>query len=383
MKLLKRAQTAIEQRVLTVGHDESVLNQSNRWMRGITWGLICTTGLGVAWLAFAKTEEIVVAPGKLVPIGAVQEVQMPIGGRIEQILVKDGDSVKSNQVLIRLDTESTAQKGRSLEEGLRLKNKQLELKEIELSRFQSLNQDSINTLKEKIVFENEILSRFKQLSDVGASAELQYLQQRNTVQQIQGELREKRLDGLRLEAILGQDIQRLKADVANLKAELTDTQVTLRYQELRAPVAGVVFDLQPPGIGFSGRASEILMKIVPFNKLEAKVEIPSSDIGFVQAGMKVDLSIDSYPATDFGVLHGTVNQVGSDALPPDPAKQELEYRYPATVGLREQTFGVKNGDSLPLQPGMSLKANIKLRKVSYLQLLLGTFKDKTDSLRKI
>ena len=270
-----------------------------------------------------------------------------------------------------------------MEEGLRLKNKQLELKEIELSRFQSLNQDSINTLKEKIVFENEILSRFKQLSDVGASAELQYLQQRNTVQQIQGELREKRLDGLRLEAILGQDIQRLKADVANLKAELTDTQVTLRYQELRAPVAGVVFDLQPPGIGFSGRASEILMKIVPFNKLEAKVEIPSSDIGFVQAGMKVDLSIDSYPATDFGVLHGTVNQVGSDALPPDPAKQELEYRYPATVGLREQTFGVKNGDSLPLQPGMSLKANIKLRKVSYLQLLLGTFKDKTDSLRKI
>jgi len=38
---------------------------------------------------------------------------------------------------------------------------------------------------------------------------------------------------------------------------------------------------------------------------------------------------------------------------------------------------------LPLQVGMSLRASIKLRKVSYLQLLLGSFKDKADSLRKI
>ena len=32
---------------------------------------------------------------------------------------------------------------------------------------------------------------------------------------------------------------------------------------------------------------------------------------------------------------------------------------------------------------MSLSANIKLRKVSYLQLLLSDFKNKADSLRKI
>ena len=32
---------------------------------------------------------------------------------------------------------------------------------------------------------------------------------------------------------------------------------------------------------------------------------------------------------------------------------------------------------------MSLTANIKLRKVSYLQLLLGEFKDKADSLKRL
>ena len=39
--------------------------------------------------------------------------------------------------------------------------------------------------------------------------------------------------------------------------------------------------------------------------------------------------------------------------------------------------------SLPLQVGMSLTVNIKLRKVSYLQLLLGEFQDKAESLQRL
>lgn len=383
MKLLKRVQNALEQGVSSSNQDESVLRQSNRWATAITWGLIATTGLSLLWLALAKTEEIVVAPGTLVPIGSVQEIQMPMGGIVEEILVTDGDQVSPNQVLIRLDTEANAQRLRSVSENLKLKQRQLQLKKVELDRYIRLNQGSIDTLTEKVQFEKEILERYQGLSAVGASAELQSLQQRNTVQEVEGRLRETQLDGLRQQAILGQDIQRLKAEISNLRSELAEIQVNLRYQVLRSPVAGVVFDLQPKGRGYTGRSSETLMKIVPLNALEAKVEIPSSDIGFVRNGMKVDLSIDSFPATDFGVLHGEIEQLGSDALPPDPAKQQPEYRYPAIIALKSQTLLQKNGQNLQLQPGMSLTANIKLRKVTYLQLLLGGFKDKTDSLRQL
>jgi HlyD family secretion protein len=99
--------------------------------------------------------------------------------------------------------------------------------------------------------------------------------------------------------------------------------------------------------------------------------------------MPADVSIDSFPATDFGVLQGTVRQVGSDALPPDPAKQQNDYRFPALIGLASQQLKLKGGQQLPLQVGMSLTAHIKLRKVTYLQLLLSDFKDKADSLRRI
>jgi hemolysin D len=113
------------------------------------------------------------------------------------------------------------------------------------------------------------------------------------------------------------------------------------------------------------------------------VEVPSRDIGFVRVGMPADISIDSFPATDFGVLEGTVKSVGSDALAPDQQEQRDEYRYPTTITLSSQQLKIKSGRALPLQVGMSLTANIKLRKVTYLQLLLGSFQDKADSLREI
>ena len=69
------------------------------------------------------------------------------------------------------------------------------------------------------------------------------------------------------------------------------------------------------------------MKIVPFDKLMARVEIPSSDIGFVKVGQKAE-SIDSFPATDFGVLEGTVETIGSDALPPDQQKGRMNTALP-------------------------------------------------------
>lgn len=383
MKLIRQAQNWIEQSVSSKNHDESILKQSNYWAQSITWGLIATAGFSITWLTFAKTEEIVVAPGTLVPIGSVQEIQMPMGGIVEDILVKDGDQVEEDQILIKLDTEASEQRLQSTEENLKLKHRQLELKTTELNRYTQLNEDIIKTLNQKVGFEREILDRYRSLSEVGATAELQYLQQRNRVQEVEGQLRETQLDGLRQQAILKQDIQRLKSEVSSLRSELAETRMTLRYQVLRAPVGGLVFDLQPKGRGFTGQSSETLMKIVPPNALEAKVEIPSSDIGFVREGMDVDISIDSFPATDFGVLEGSVEQLGSDALEPDPSKQLLEYRYPATIKLKNQLLKLKNGKQLKLQPGMSLSANIKLRKVSYLQLLLGGFRDKANSLQQL
>ena len=381
--LIRRAQNQLEQKVSSVSHDESVLQQSRFWMRAVTWSLIGTTAFAVGWLAIARTEEIVVAQGKLEPLGDVKEIQIPVGGVARDILIKGGDRVSKGQILIQLDTETSSEQLNSLEAQFTKKQQQLKLKLEEQQGTLDLSREQVATTRDNLALEQQILSRFKFLSAQGASSELQYLQQRNKVRELRGRVTKEKLDGARQQSILNQEIEQLNAQLAQLKAQLTEAKVTLKYQSLRSPVDGVVFDLKPTTPGFVAQSSEPVLKIVPFNNLEADVEIPSNKIGFVRTGMPVDISIDSFPATDFGVLEGKVTSIGSDALPPDQQKQRQEYRFPATIQLDSQQLKLKNGTTLPLQVGMSLTANIKLRSVSYLQLLLGQFKSKTDSLRQL
>ena len=376
-----------------VNYDESVLQQGRFWMKTVTWTMIGTTVFGVAWLALARTEEIVVAPGQLEPVGSVQDIQMPVGGVADQILVQEGDAVKAGQVLMKLDTEASEEQRLSLEKTIKLKQEQLRLKAEEKQRYLQVNNEEVLMLENNLALQSEILQRFEELEEAGATSELQYLSQQNSVEETRGRLMQTKADRLRQLALLDQQVAQFNTEVADLRGRLAQARVTLRYQQLKSPVDGVVFDLKPTATGFTAQSTQTVMKVVPYGSLEAKVEVPSNKIGFVtvppgcpkdlESCMKADISIDSYPSTDFGVLEGKVTRIGSDALPPDPQEQRQELSFPVTIKLDQQKLQLKSGTTLPLQVGMSLTANIKLRKVSYLQLLLGEFQDKAESLQRL
>ena len=357
------------------------IQPSKSLAKTITWTLLGTSVGAFSFLALAKTDEVVVAKGLLHPIGDVKVVQIPMGGVLKEMLVTDGQRVNKEQVLLRLDKEASEDKARRSLQILRAKEAQLQLKQTELDRYLGLNDSRIEVLKQKIELNRTILDRIEKLALKGAAPEIQYLQQLDQVAELEGEYRSTLIIRERQLAIFNQSIQELKGQLAGLKSDLTEANVNLRYKDVVSPVDGVIFDLKPTGPGFVAQSSEPVMKIVPFNALQAKINIKSSDIGFIQLNKPVDISIDSFPANDFGVIRGNVIRIGSDVLPPD--KENQFYRYPSVVRLQSQKLVLKSGKELPLQAGMSLTANIKLRKVSWLQLLLGGFKDKTDSLKEV
>ena len=357
------------------------IQPSKSLAKTITWTLLGTSVGAFSFLALAKTDEVVVAKGLLHPIGDVKVVQIPMGGVLKEMLVTDGQRVNKEQVLLRLDKEASEDKARRSLQILRAKEAQLQLKQTELDRYLGLNDTRIEVLKQKIELNKTILNRIEKLALKGAAPEIQYLQQLDQVAELEGEYRSTLIVRERQLAIFNQSIQELKGQLAGLKSNLTEANVNLRYKDVVSPVDGVIFDLKPTGPGFVAQSSEPVMKIVPFNALQAKINIKSSDIGFIQLNKPVDISIDSFPANDFGVIRGNVIRIGSDVLPPD--KENQFYRYPSVVRLQSQKLVLKSGKELPLQAGMSLTANIKLRKVSWLQLLLGGFKDKTDSLKEV
>ena len=359
-----------------------LLRPSKSWLQAVIWTMLATAGFAIAWLAIAKTDEVVVAPGKLEPLGSVKDIQMPLGGVVEDILVREGERVQADQILLKLDTEADLDKRESLDETIALKQEQLDLKQEERVRYLELNSTEQRVLRENLLLQQELLGRYRNLAEQGASPEIQLLQQEDRVQQVQGQLEKITVDRERQLSQLDQQIQTLKSDLANLSSQRTTQVVKLRYQEIRSPVEGIVFDLKPTASGYVAQGSEPVMTIVPIDTLEARVEVPSNKIGFIHNGQSTDLSIDSYRTTDLRVLKGVVRKLGPDALPPDPATGLAGYRFPVDIQLKSQSLVLKDGQSLPLQVGMSLTANIKLRKVSYLQLLMGGLRDRTESLRE-
>ena len=155
--------------------------------------------------------------------------------------------------------------------------------------------------------------------------------------------------------------------------------VDTEYNTVKSPIDGTVFDIKPKTEGYVARGGTPLLKIVGVGDLVGKVRIPAKDIGFIKPGMPTEISIDTFPSNNFGVVDGSVKSIGSDALAEDQ-NRDIGYYFPAILKLDTQKLESR-GTMFNLNSGMTIRANIKLRPVKYIELIIGNFKDKSKSLR--
>lgn len=169
--------------------------------------------------------------------------------------------------------------------------------------------------------------------------------------------------------------------LANVHSKISQIQLNLKYQRLRAPVSGTIFDLQAGSPGFVAQPSQRLLSIVPNDKYIAEAFVTNKDIGFVREGMKVDVRIDSFPFSEFGDIEGEIIEVASDALPPEQAYPY--YRFPIKISLNRQSLNVK-GRNISLQSGMSITANIKVREERrIISLFTELFTKQVETLKEV
>jgi len=167
-----------------------------------------------------------------------------------------------------------------------------------------------------------------------------------------------------------------------LESQISRAKVTLKYQNIKAPVDGMVFDLKATaGYVTPPNQTVPLLKIVPKDFLVAEVNVTNKDIGFVREGMKSEVRIDSFPYSEFGDIKGKVESIGSDALPPNEV--DRFYRFPVRISLDTQYLKSQNR-TIPLQSGMSVTANIKVReKRTVMSLFTELFTQKIESLETV
>jgi adhesin transport system membrane fusion protein len=81
----------------------SILAQSPRGGRLILWAVLILFFVFFIWAAVSEVEEVTRGDGKVIPASQIQVVQNLEGGILAEILVKVGDVVQKDQLLLRID----------------------------------------------------------------------------------------------------------------------------------------------------------------------------------------------------------------------------------------------------------------------------------------
>jgi hemolysin D len=144
-------------------------------------------------------------------------------------------------------------------------------------------------------------------------------------------------------------------------------------------VGGVVTPAQPV---------PVVMPDNPVLLVEAHVE--NKDVGFVHAGQQVEIKVETFTFTRYGLIHGTVLDVSRDAVttgespkarnadradenPQDTDARPSSAGYVAHVALTQTSMKTEGGP-VELGPGMSVTAEIKTGRRSVISYLLSPLK---------
>ena len=357
------------------------LEQSNKIANSITLSILGLSGLTLFWLTFAKTDQIIIANGELQPTSRIRSIKLPISGVVEEVYVKEGNLVKKDEKLLKIDDGLNIEIKKNLINKISLKEEELKLKESELENSILILKNEINEINSILLIEKDNLEKFSSVYEEGAISKIDYDAQKIKVLNYFNDLNNKEILTEVKKSELSQEIKFIQDNLLNYKNQLEEIQENLKYSLIKSPIAGYVYEIKAKDKGFVIDSNQDILKIVPEENLEAVIFINSKDIGFVVAGQDVELSIDSYPSSDFGGVDGIIRFISANSRKIDNRDSNLFYE--AKVQLNNQLLELNSGKNLSLKPGMTLTANIKLRRLSYLQLLFSIFSDKSKSIQQL
>ena len=356
-----------------------VLRQTPVWAQSVALLLfILGTGSVAAGILF-RIDEVVTVKGQLKSIGGNVEVKTPVGGKISEVFVKEGQAVSKGDKLLVYDTRKVIEDKNTALKLISLENEKLKIaiKGLE-SRIKSVaNQKDV--LKRRLQTKQSILGSMESLVYEGGFQRLTYLERKDEVYTIQKQLND--LEDQEARMMLDISTTKLNSQKAidQLMNNLNQFELQLTYQNVLAPVDGVIFDLKASVDGVL-EPSERILSLIPQKGLFAEVFVTNSDIGYIKIDQEAKVRVDAFPFTRYGELNGHISHIGAEALPPD--ELSAVYRFPIKIRLENSFLKTKNL-KIPLKSGMSVTSNLKLRDKPVISLISDIFVDQTDSIRSI
>ncbi len=167
------------------------------------------------------------------------------------------------------------------------------------------------------------------------------------------------------------ELREIEARVAELREREIAARDNLSRIDIRAPVSGIVHDLQVFTVGGVVRPAEPLMVIVPTNdKLTVEARVSPSDIDQMSIGQHAYLRFSAFNQRTTPEVSGKVASIGAD-LSRDEATGETYYKIRVTADPAE----LKRLEGLSLVPGMPVEAFLQTTDRTPLSYIAKPFTD--------
>ena len=165
----------------------------------------------------------------------------------------------------------------------------------------------------------------------------------------------------------------LMTNQANLFQKRIEVENSRSYV-ITAPVAGRVSALQVSQGSTVSNQTPLMTIVNADARMVAELYAPSRAIGFTRVGQEVRLMYDAFPFQRFGSFAGRISTISRTVLAPNEVDAPIQgqmrepvYRIRVQIAAQSiQAFG----EQIPLQPGMTLAANIVLDRRTFLEWLL-------------
>lgn len=400
----------------------------------------------ILWACLGKLDIVAVAPGKVIPSGRVKVVQPFETGVVRAILVKDGQAVKAGAPLVELDptvadadservarellqsgldiarlrvlidpdtgfkaptgvSASLATVARRLAEAqaseqsakLAALDRQIEQRKAEAASIASTItrlDTELPLLTQRVEIRHALAEKQLTSKLIVLEAEQQQVSMTHEIKVQADKLAEAEAgraalerDRARSEAEFARtvltDLSEAEMKAAGLEQEAIKLKQKTALQTLRAPVDGRVQQLQVHTVGGVVTPAQQLLVVVPDDAgLEVEARIENKDVGFVQVGQPVEVKIEAFNFTRYGLLHGKVTDITRDAVeqpqaaapregeaaaqaPPQPASV-----YIARVALERTSIETERGET-DIGPGMAVTAEIKTGRRRVIEYILS------------
>ncbi|NDJ19532.1 HlyD family secretion protein [Myxacorys almedinensis] len=391
--------------------------------------LVIIFGTAVLLSTVLKYNVTVKAPATIRPAGDLRLVQTAIEGTVEQIVVKENQTVKAGDVIARIDDSRFATTQSQLEGDIRqgrlqlaqvtaqtqaldsqiaaqsnLAQRSTQAAEAQLRSqqrvFQDQQQISQSNVQEATAALNlaqEQLTRFRQLAEAGAVATLVLKEKEAAVAVAQAQVNrassglnptdaeiaraeeqiaQTQAQGASTLATLQQQREQLVQNQIELQRQLDRTQKELQQAErnfsqstIRAPISGTLLQLNLRNPSQVVQSGEAIALIAPQNApFVIKAQVSAQDIDKVKPEQQVQMRVSACPYPDYGTLNGTVKTVAPDARPASDGQN-----VPATYEITMQPENAFVGDErrqCQLQAGMVGSADIISRQETVVQFIL-------------